>query len=144
MRKKTIKPKKRSKKPGGKTWNGKTRLVGAIRKIWQYSPHRREVLRRAKEGYGYKCAMCGDIETEVHVDHINPVVPIETGFPDWHTYIMNMFGGTLYFQGVDHPFPEGALDNFRVLCVPCHATITDSQTVLREKYGSIPKRKPKS
>jgi 5-methylcytosine-specific restriction endonuclease McrA len=60
--------------------------------------------RKAKH---YKCAKCKKLfpRTQVHSDHIVPVVSPKTGFVDWNTWI-------------ERAFIE--LTEFQCLCVKCH------------------------
>lgn len=55
----------------------------------------------------YLCAMCKEEFplTQVEVDHIKPVVDPIKGFKDWNTYIKRLYC---------------KIENFQVLCVPCH------------------------
>ena len=68
----------------------------------------------------YKCAICDAsfIAKDVQVDHINPVVGYQ-GFTSWDDFI-------------DRLFCES--DNLRVLCKPCHKTITLSENSERRQY----------
>lgn len=76
-----------------RTWNLKFIIISALRKIFFYSPLRKEALERAKSGSLYKSA--GNRKrypiNEVTVDHIDPVVDPAKGFENWDTFISRLF-----------------------------------------------------
>lgn len=55
----------------------------------------------------YECAACHNLflNNEVEVDHINPVVDVNTGFISWDDFIYKLFCSE---------------DNLQVLCKSCH------------------------
>lgn len=61
-------PKKKRK------WNGAALITAAIRRIWAWSPLRREALKRAKVGKDICCEECGDITDKPEVHHDSEVV----------------------------------------------------------------------
>jgi len=90
-----------------KKYNLKGHIIAALRRVFLYSPMRRDALNKAKVGSKYKCAKCKKRFTRklVTVDHINPVVDPTIGFPqvigyfgpqgvkevdNWTRYIDNM------------------------------------------------------
>ena len=86
---------------------------------------RREVPRYNKDGsrgkkdaVQYRCGPCGKWEksTAVSVDHITPVVAVETGFVDWNEFVARLFCG-----------PE----NLQVICDTCHNSKTQSERIAR-------------
>lgn len=81
-----------------KVWNEAPYIKSHLRKIWRWSPQRRECLRAKK------CCKCRG-GGKLYADHILPVVDPKTGFLDWNTYISRLFDGTL-----------------QPLCEKCHKT----------------------
>lgn len=76
-----------------KEWNLKRLIVCALRKIFFYSPLRRQCLQQAKMGDLYKCSVTKKKYPidKVTVDHIDPVVDPKLGFVDWNTFIARLF-----------------------------------------------------
>lgn len=100
-----------------KTWNLKSRITSALRKIWFYGPQRREAAKTAKDR-GNTCALCNEPKDKLEIDHIKPVVPL-TGFDnDWNNYIARLFVEA---------------DQLRALCKDCHSAHTTVQRQIRKK-----------
>jgi hypothetical protein len=76
-----------------RVYNLQRLIIGALRKIFWYSPLRREALEKAKVDMLYKCAITKKKFpiNEVTVDHIEPVVDPKIGFVDWNTFISRLF-----------------------------------------------------
>ena len=91
------------------------RIKGALRKVWYWSPARREALKKAKKGNAYKCAACGEYKVKVQVDHLFPVSDIN-GWDSWDNYINRLFCGEL-----------------QVLCILCHKNKSVSENAIRRK-----------
>ena len=103
-----------------KKYNANKQIVQALRKVWLYSPLRREALRKAFKGNGwYHCAKCGINTEKPTVDHCIPVVSPKEGFKDWDRYIQNL----LFCN-------EKELD---VLCRACHKDKTKKEN--KQRYG---------
>jgi 5-methylcytosine-specific restriction endonuclease McrA len=68
----------------------------------------------------YTCAHCKEEypSKDVEVDHISPVVDVETGFIDWNTFIDRLF------------CPK---ENLQVLCKVCHRQKTKEERGVRTK-----------
>lgn len=81
-----------------KVWNESPYIKSHLRKIWRWSPQRRECLR-AKQ-----CCKCRG-RGKLYADHISPVIEPAIGFVDWNTYIQRLFTGAL-----------------QPLCEACHKT----------------------
>ena len=120
----------RSGKPRkSKTWNLKSKLIPAIRKIWLYSPLRKEVLTNAKVDGKFRCNICKDLFEKVHVDHIKPIVSLKEGFTDdWNEYIRNTFCD---------------IRNLQAICEQCHSAKSMTERELRKKYRSKRKKNEK-
>lgn len=105
-----------------KKWTLRSKLIPMLRRLFFYSPLRREALKGAKvpNKNKYKCKKCKKlfILNQVTVDHIKPIIDRNEGFPtttrliyylevvdDWTSYVHNLFCG---------------LDNLQVLCKKCH------------------------
>jgi 5-methylcytosine-specific restriction endonuclease McrA len=84
-----------------KVWNLDQKLKTAIRKVWAFSPHRRNCMKAAYDADSdeWFCAICGRKTERASADHIRPV-GLAT---DWNEYIRMMFFGDL-----------------QCLCKPCH------------------------
>lgn len=77
-----------------KTWNLKGYIISALRKIFRWSPHRKEALERAKAKNGlYKCAITKKALPidQVTVDHKDPVVDPKKGFVGFDEFIARLF-----------------------------------------------------
>lgn len=76
-----------------KVWNLDQKLKTAIRKVWAFSPHRRECLRLAynKETDDWTCAICNRRTERASADHIVAVGLAK----DWNEFIQMMFFGEL-------------------------------------------------
>lgn len=88
-------------------------LVGHIRKIWRWSPRRRECLKAAKG-----CVICGKRAVDLQADHKDPVGPAPKSPPwvGWDRYLERMFEGEL-----------------QPVCVPCHKKKTKEENAERRK-----------
>lgn len=102
-----------------KSFNLKSKITSALRKIWLFSPQRRAAVKRAKDN-GNKCEnpKCGAYQERLEVDHRDPVVPIDEGERDWNVYIARLM--------VD----ENGLEN---LCTHCHKAKTMTNAEQRKK-----------
>ena len=113
------------------TKNIKSFLTPKLRKAALAWYARNDVLKRIRVERGlYQCEQCKLIfkKDKIHVDHIEPVVDIKTGFVDWNTYIERLLVGPEGLQGI---------------CVNCHDTKTTQEDMMREYYR-IEKQKSKS
>jgi 5-methylcytosine-specific restriction endonuclease McrA len=74
----------------------------------------------------YKCAGCGELfkREQIHIDHIEPVIPVDGTFTDWNTFIERLFCP-----------PEG----FQILCIGCHESKTQLENIARDANKSIKK-----
>jgi len=89
---------------------------------------RQEVIKRTNVSRGvYRCEMCEDEfpRKEIHVDHIDPIIPVDGSFTDWNTYIDRLFCLPEELQG---------------LCIGCHASKTQIENEIRKKYKTLKKK----
>lgn len=123
-----------------KTYNLKTRISNALRKVWRYYPERTQALKRCETGDHYyktskktgneykvpyvRCEKCKEVFKGLQVDHIKPVVDVK-GFEDWNTYIHRLF--------IDSK-------GLRSLCEECHSAITLVQNKRRKKWKQKKKK----
>ena len=71
-----------------KVWNRDQKIKTAIRKVWAFSPNRRQALKQAEvRPHWFECAECGKETEKGYVDHITAVGLA----PDWNTFIELMF-----------------------------------------------------
>ncbi len=96
----------RRSKRAKKEWTPDAYLKSAFRKIWRWSPQRRECLK------GTSCVSCRrEIPKEIkRADHISPVVDPKYGFVGWDEYYRRMFYGKL-----------------QLLCDTCHKVKTKAE-----------------
>jgi 5-methylcytosine-specific restriction endonuclease McrA len=122
----------------------KNQIVGALRRVWHLSPLRKEVLEkvrvekqeykkdgspRAKLSIYYICEQCGTEAKQgrpkhhprIHVDHIDPVIPIEVNDSfTWDDLIKRMFT---------------TKDNLQALCDNCHSVKTQRENKERREQA---------
>jgi hypothetical protein len=108
------------------SYNLKSTIRSALRKVWLYSPLRREALARGRISRGiYKCAICSELQgpKNIDVDHIEAATP-PGGINKPEDF--GLFIKRLLFIDVT---------GLRVVCKPCHKIKT-----YEERYGK-PKKK---
>ena len=114
-------------------YNVNTAIRSALRRVWLYSPERREVLAKARVSRGiYRCSECKALVGPklIQVDHIQKATPLGgiKAPEDWGIFIKN-----LLFCGI-----EGQV----ALCKPCHARKTkDEKTKKKTKRVRISRAK---
>jgi Zn finger protein HypA/HybF involved in hydrogenase expression len=102
-----------------KAYNLDQKLKTAIRKVWAFSPVRREALKRVKQvTHEWRCEHCERFTERPYVDHIKAVGLAR----DWNEFIKMMF-----------------TEELQVLCRDCHSTKTKQD--LKEMKNANPKRK---
>ena len=97
------------KKKQKKVWNHEAYIKSALRKIWRWSPQRRECLKAKK------CCKCSG-GGKLYADHVSPVVETRKGFQGWDIYISRLFEGTL-----------------QPLCEKCHSIKSKAEAKERAK-----------
>lgn len=109
----------------------KTFLTGILRRASLKWPARTEALRQARVDRGlYKCAMCENVfkKQETSVDHKEPVIPMDSSFTDWNTFIERLFVG---------------VEGLQVLCHTCHNLKSQIEDDMRATYNAKRKAKKK-
>jgi ssDNA-binding Zn-finger/Zn-ribbon topoisomerase 1 len=102
-------------------------LIPKLRSGSYKFPPRGEAIKKARVERGkYKCACCGEIvgAKDFVVDHIECVVPIETGFTNWDDYITRMFCD---------------VDGYQILCTTCNTSKTLVEREMRKSYRKLRK-----
>jgi 5-methylcytosine-specific restriction endonuclease McrA len=97
-------------------------LTNKLRRLSYQWPPRKQAIKNARIARGkYRCNSClGENfgPKDIQLDHIIPVVDEEIGFVDWNTYIERLFC---------------SVDNFQVLCKPCHGAKTFFEQEIRKQ-----------
>ncbi len=101
-----------------KEWSPNSYIKSHLRKIWRWSPARRECLS-AKQ-----CFKCRNRTDKLFADHIDPVVDPKVGFVNWEVYIHRMFTGKL-----------------QPLCETCHAAKSKEESATRRQTRKALKEK---
>lgn len=113
-----------------KKFNYKSKVIAACRRLWLYSPVRREVQNRCKTPDGYfRCEKCRGLADKVQIDHIDPAVPL-TGWDNWDGFITRLFIDAEHMQGI---------------CERCHnkKTVGEQKTRKENRAKNQPKKKVK-
>lgn len=113
-----------------KVYNLKSQIRSALRRVWLYSPLRRNALIAARVSRGvYRCKSCKELHgpKEMDVDHIIPATPADgiNQPEDWGLFIKNL----LYCGD------EGVV----AICKPCHKKKTQEER--NEKKTRLKKTK---
>lgn len=119
------------KKPRRRHRSFETELRSFVKNKMRYAslrwPARNEAKKRARKSRGqYECRMCLKEfkENEIILDHINPVVPVDSNEFNFDNWIRSLL-----------PPPEG----FQCLCLQCNDIKTKLEDDMRSYY--IAKRK---
>ena len=81
------------------------KIVNTLRKLWLFSPERREAIKKSKVGGGYKCCVCGGIipsQKFIKVDHKEQV---RANGWDWNDFVERLFCSS---------------EGLQVMCKECH------------------------
>ena len=113
----------------------KSFVISALRSASQRWPPKHAALKAARVGRGlYRCAACGDIgpqklppekgktrkRNNAVVDHIEPVVPVETGFTTYDSFIERLLCEE---------------DKLQVLCYKCNKAKCDTERQQRREHS---------
>jgi hypothetical protein len=106
------------KKP--KSYNIKSKITQAVRRIWYWSPDHKLVKARCKQSKDlYRCERCRALTNKLQIDHVEPVVDPVMGWQGYEVFITRMF-----------PDPSIGL---RGLCPTCHTKLTEAQNIVRKE-----------
>jgi len=100
-----------------------------LRRISLQWPARTEALRKSRIERGiYQCSTCkGKFKAnQVHVDHIEAVIPMSGYFTNWDEYIKRLF--------VD-------VSGLQILCQQCHSNKTELENSMRKFYRKKRKKR---
>ena len=101
-----------------KKFNYKTKIMSMVRRLWLYSPMRREAMKRNVTDDGFhRCEKCLRLTEEINIDHSPSVVPVE-GFDSYDAVFERMFCES---------------DKLKKLCLPCHDEKTKEENRLRKE-----------
>ena len=125
----------RPKPDWSKTLNGY--FIGFCRKVFRWSPDYREALKNAfvekRDGIEYyRCKSCSKVveRAQKQVDHIDPVIPVATGWDgSWDSYRNGLFVSS---------------ERLQVLCKECHKSKTGTENQGRKIWRSKPKKRSAS
>lgn len=104
----------------------KSWMINGLRRLSYKWPPRYKAFNNARVERGkYKCNICEGIfkRKEMSVDHVSPVVSVETGFTDWNNYLKGMF--------------PRSVSGFQAICDTCHDKKTAGERELRKQYKKI-------
>lgn len=95
-----------------------------LRRLSYQWPPRKEARIKSRVARGqYECAKCKELgitqtygPNDIVMDHIDPVIEVETGFKDWNTYIARLFC---------------TAEGFQTLCKSCHEIKTYLENQIR-------------
>ncbi len=96
-------------------------IVSALRRASGRWAPKNDAKKAARlERNTYRCASCAKTfgHTDIHIDHIIPVVDPSKGFTTWDDFIARLFV---------------EIDGFRAVCTSCHSEITAKQREVRTK-----------
>jgi 5-methylcytosine-specific restriction endonuclease McrA len=106
-------------------------VVGTLRRASMRWPPRNEIIKNARVDRGlYECAMCkGHFKREyIDIDHIIPVIDVQSGFTNWEDYVTRLL-------------PD--VDGFQALCKTCHESKTILEDHMRTNKSKMEKERVK-
>lgn len=98
-------------------------VMQSLRRSTYRWPFGHMAMKAAKIEYGlYQCESCkGSFgPKEINKDHIEPVIPVDTGFQNWDQTIERMLVKS---------------NGYQILCLTCHDAKTLVENQMRTKYG---------
>jgi len=93
-----------------------SKIVNALRRLWLFSPERREAIKSSKVTGGYKCCVCGGIipnQKLVKVDHKEQV---RSHGWDWDTFMERLFCPS---------------EGLQIMCKGCHDMKSKEERLLK-------------
>lgn len=113
--------KKTRKKKGGIP---KSKIMSAVRRLWLYSPERKEALNRnVTIDHFHRCELCRALTEHYALDHKVPVVPL-TGFDSYDGAFTRMFCPA---------------EDLQKICDSCHSKKTAYEAGERKRNRAIKK-----
>jgi len=100
----------------------RNKIIAHLRRIGYLNATYKEAMESAhKERGQWECHQCRSCftRTELHGDHIDPVVDPATGFTDWNNYISRLFEGQI-----------------QPLCKSCHTAKSNAENATRRAVKS--------
>lgn len=108
-----------------KKWDQEREIIKALRKVWMFSPDRKQALRRALLRTGwYRCSDCGRETEKPKVDHVEPI----GAFVDWNEFVDSLFCHEV---------------NLLIKCMECHKAKTKAESQERAARKREAKRSKK-
>lgn len=97
----------------------RNKLIAHLRRVGYLNITYKSAMQSAHQGWSeWKCCKCGEIgkRSDLHGDHVHPVIDPEKGFIDWNTYMERLFLGPV-----------------QPLCKKCHAVKTKEENKVRKE-----------
>lgn len=119
-----------------KPYNFNSLIRSAARRIWMWSPMRKEAIRNARlpgSPYRVGCTKCGVAMREsvkpplFAVDHIIPASEPAALIHSWDDFFKRL--------------NVSAESGLQILCHPCHAIKTEAEKAVRVQFRSVSKTK---
>jgi len=95
------------------------KIIAHLRRIGYLNVTYKEAMAGAHRDRGqWECAECNGLfkRTELHGDHIDPVIDPATGFVGWDSYIKRLFLGAI-----------------QPLCIGCHKSKSERENSIRRE-----------
>lgn len=100
----------------------RNKIIAHLRRIGFYNATYKEAMESAHRDRGqWECCQCKKLgkRSDLHGDHIEPVIDPSTGFVDWNTYINRLFLGAI-----------------QPLCKTCHKDKSNAENTIRRQVKS--------
>lgn len=109
-----------------KKFSYKGKIMSAARRIWLYSPMRKQAINRNKTADGFhRCEICKQLTEEIAIDHDPSVVPLD-GWDSWDNVLERLFCSE---------------DKLFKLCHKCHSKKTALEANARKHNRKLQKEK---
>lgn len=123
-----------------KKFNKKNWIMASLRRMsYRYLPRNLAQKNARKDRGLYECASCKSLfkAKEFAIDHIEPVIPLQEGFP-----MHPITGGPDWTIVIDRLFCD--VKGFQILCIPCHDIKTQIEDSMRASYNAKRKEEEKA